>query len=83
MRYKGSSYKGLNLKGLLLLCGGLALIVLGVWFTQNQAAREQQWNLEREAARGAVPGESRRDAASSMTGGVADGDVEGVAEMLP
>lgn len=79
------SVKRLNVKGWLSLLGGLALIALGIWMTQDQAAREQQWNLEREAASSSVPGEHRREASetSAMTGTPGDDDPEGLAEALP
>lgn len=74
----------MSIKGLLSLCFGLALIALGIWFTQNQATREQQWNLQREAARGAVPGENRQSAPDTSDPiDQASEESEGIADVLP
>ncbi|WP_189514891.1 hypothetical protein [Kushneria pakistanensis] len=74
----------MSVKGLLSLLFGMLLVVSGIWLTLDQAQQERQWNLQRDAANGVIPGELPGDEATAGTGEQAgEKDDSGIVNRLP
>lgn len=74
----------MNVKGVVSLVFGLALVASGIWLTMDQAKHEQQWNLKKDAANGVMASEMPGDEhADADTGEQQSRDDSGIVSMLP
>ena len=74
----------MSVKGLVSLLFCVLLVVSGIWLTLDQAEQERQWNLQRDAANGVIPGELPGDEVGAGTGEQASKDDDsGIVDMLP
>ncbi|SPJ33479.1 hypothetical protein [Kushneria phyllosphaerae] len=74
----------MSVKGLVSLLFCVLLVASGIWLTLDQAQQERQWNLQKDAANGVIPGELPGDEATAGTGEQSsEDDNSGIVNMLP
>ncbi|WP_299258356.1 hypothetical protein [uncultured Kushneria sp.] len=74
----------MSVKGLVSVLFCVLLVASGIWLTLDQAQQERQWNLQKDAANGVIPGELPGDEATAGTGEQSsEDDNSGIVNMLP